>query len=115
MTTSIVSVFELSCQIQNSSSLYKNFFSVLNDFLKSKFNDCIFKRSKERLLLFFENENIQNTSFLGNFYTSQYMYTKSVSLSPSDIVKKINKVSKADLLKVAKKMFDKNIMVCETI
>lgn len=114
MKTCIMSVFEASCQVQNSSKLHHHFFETMKMFLTSKFSDNIFKRSKERILLFYENENKENTSYLGNFYTTQYLNTENINLSPLDTIKKINKISKKDLIAIANKMFKEYVIVCET-
>ena len=112
----ILSTFEVSCTFENSKKLYSELIRLLKQFTSGKFHANLLTRSKERLIIVDTNSCKDNTEYLQNFYTNQYVLTGKTDVTPHKAIQKIKTVTKPKLLEIARRLFDFNTMlvVCET-
>jgi zinc protease len=112
----ILSMFEVSCQFQNSKKLISTLLDTLQDFIAGKFEEQLLKRSKERLTIMDMNNCKENTEFLNLFYANQFIMSGNIDISPENYIKTVNKITKKQLIDVVKRLFqfDKIIIICET-
>ncbi len=112
----VISIFEVSCQLQNSKKLLTALLSTLKQFVAGKFEPSLLKRSKERLTILDTNNCRDNTEFLNLFYANQFMMSGKIDITPDDYIKTVNKITKEKLTSVVKRLFqlDKIIITCET-
>lgn len=112
----VLSIFEVSCQFENSKKLITNLFDTLKKFISGKFEEQLLKRSKERLTVMDMNVSKENTEFLSKFYANQYIMSNKYDITPDKWIYLINKINKKEIIKIIKRLFqfDKILITCET-
>jgi predicted Zn-dependent peptidase len=112
----ILSMFEVSCQFKNEKKLINTLISTLKSFVSGKFDSELLSRSKERLTVIDMNTCRENTEFLNKFYADMYIMSEKIDMNPDQYIKFINRITKQELIQVAKRLFqfDKLLITCET-
>lgn len=112
----VLSMFQVSCQFNNSKKLMNALLDTLKQFTMGKFDESLLRRSKERLTIMDMNKCKESTEFLNLFYANQFMLSGRTDITPDVYIKTIQKITKKQLIEVIKRLFqfDKMLITCET-
>ena len=95
----VLSMFEVSCQFENSKKLVNMLVKLLRKFVAGKFESQLLKRSKERITIIDMNTGHDNTEFLNTFYSNQFIMSGKVVYTPDEYINAVNKITKEQSLK----------------
>jgi predicted Zn-dependent peptidase len=112
----LLSEFNFSTNDSQSKLLLETFLTLMKDFTEGKFKDYQMNRVRDRLKMQ-DMETSKNTGYLAKLYGYQLIFDENFEnepkrlLGPSDIMKKIKNVSKRDIVKISKKIFNPKAIV----